>query len=59
MCQEEVEPEGLGTSTTTIPVHHGDGSSTGEMMPVACILRSSSSTFLRNGMGTLQAVCSA
>ena len=33
-------PEGLGT--TTIPAHHGDGSSTGAMTPSDCIRRSSS-----------------
>ena len=51
------EPDDFGT--TTIPAHHGDGSLTGEMTPMVCIRSSSSSTFLRNGMGTLQAVCNA
>ena len=55
----QILTDSKGFSTTTIPAHHGDGSSTGEMMPVVCILSSSSSTFLRNGIGTQWAVCNA
>ena len=42
-----------------MPAHHGEGSLTGEMTPMVCIWSNSSSTFLRNGIGTLRAVCSA
>ena len=38
--------------TTTIPAHHGVGSSTFEMTPIDSIRSSSSLTFGRNGRGT-------
>ena len=52
-----IAPDFLGT--TTIPAHHGVGSSTLEMMPMDSILFSSSMTFGQSGSGTWRGVNSA
>ena len=46
----------LGLGTTTMPAHHGVGSSTLEMTPRFSIRCNSSLTFWRSGMGTLRGV---
>ena len=50
-------PEGF--STTTIPVHHGDGLSIREVTPIDSIWFSSFCTSIRLESGILLAVCSA
>ena len=47
-------PDFLGTST--IPAHHGVGSSTFETTPITSILASSSLTLVRSGSGTCRGV---